>query len=131
MLMVLISQSMFIVAVPAIRGAYPIEPDSVSWAVIVYTLTFMMFMPTYGRLGDALGKRRLLSGTTGCSYYVCVEYSLSWQSISLHERNACRNTCFEHMITHPEFMELKISCFTAKLNWRNGVLLTKQMIVVT
>lgn len=46
MLMVLISQSMFIVAVPAIRGAYPIEPDSVSWAVIVYTLTFMMFMPT-------------------------------------------------------------------------------------
>ncbi len=60
MLMVLISQSMFMVALPAIRAAFHIEPDTVSWTVIAFTLAFMMFMPLYGRLGDVLGKRRLL-----------------------------------------------------------------------
>ncbi len=60
LLMVLINQSMFMVALPAVRDTFRIEPDTVSWTVIAFTLAFMMFMPIYGRLGDGLGKRRLL-----------------------------------------------------------------------
>ncbi len=60
LLTVLASQSMFGVALPAIRDTFQIEADTVSWTVIAFTLSFMMFMPLYGRLGDGLGKRRVL-----------------------------------------------------------------------
>ena len=50
-------QPMFNVAIPAIRTHYGIQADAAAWVVTVYTLPFMMFMPLYGRLGDAFGKR--------------------------------------------------------------------------
>ena len=51
--------SMFSVAVPTIRTAFDLQADVTAWVSTIYTLPFMMFMPLYGRLGDALGKRRL------------------------------------------------------------------------
>jgi len=60
MLMVFMNHSMFAVALPAIRSSFDIAPDTVSWTVIAFALAFMMLMPLYGRLGDGLGKRRLL-----------------------------------------------------------------------
>jgi len=60
LLTVFIAQSMFSIALPAIRDTFQIEADTVSWTVIAFTLAFMMFMPLFGRLGDGLGRRRLL-----------------------------------------------------------------------
>ena len=51
--------SMFSVAIPTIRTDLQISADIAAWVATIYTLPFMMFMPLYGRLGDALGKRRL------------------------------------------------------------------------
>jgi EmrB/QacA subfamily drug resistance transporter len=51
--------SMFSVAIPAIRTDFQVSADTAAWVATIYNLPFMMFMPLYGRLGDALGKRRL------------------------------------------------------------------------
>lgn len=51
--------SMFSVAIPAIRTDFSLQADVAAWVSTIYTLPFMMFMPLYGRMGDALGKRRL------------------------------------------------------------------------
>ncbi|TVQ38306.1 MAG: MFS transporter [Spirochaetaceae bacterium] len=59
-LMSIMTMSMFAVAVPVIRLEYALTADVTSWLLVAYTLPFMMFMPLYGRLGDGLGKRRLL-----------------------------------------------------------------------
>ncbi len=54
------STNMFGVTLPAIRSDFALGADMTAWVVMVYTLPFMTFMPLYGRLGDGLGKRRLL-----------------------------------------------------------------------
>lgn len=51
---------MFGVALPTIRGYFAMDADTAAWAVMAYTLPFIALMPLYGRLGDGLGKRRLL-----------------------------------------------------------------------
>ena len=51
--------AMFGIAIPTVRTEFGIEADVAAWVATIYTLPFMMFMPLYGRLGDALGKRRL------------------------------------------------------------------------
>ncbi len=58
--MVLLNQSMIGVALPAIRTAFGAQVDLVAWVVTIYTLPYVTLMPLYGRLGDGLGKRRLL-----------------------------------------------------------------------
>jgi len=58
----IIMMAMFSVAVPFIRSEYRLTPDATSWLLIAYTLPNMILMPLYGRLGDGLGKRRLLLG---------------------------------------------------------------------
>src|SRR6056297_265010 len=58
----IIMMAMFSVAVPFIRTEYRLTPDATSWLLIAYTLPNMILMPLYGRLGDGLGKRRLLLG---------------------------------------------------------------------
>lgn len=56
---------MFGVALPSIRQDFAISADVAAWVVMAYTLPFITLMPLYGRLGDGLGKRRLLLiGTT-------------------------------------------------------------------
>ena len=52
--------SMFTVAVPAIRADFSLAADTTSWMLLVYTIPYILFMPLYGRLGDRLGRRRLL-----------------------------------------------------------------------
>lgn len=51
---------MFGVAVPAIRSYFDLDADTAAWVVMSYSLPNMALMPLYGRLGDRLGKRRLL-----------------------------------------------------------------------
>ncbi len=52
--------SMMRVALPAIRDHFQIDVDLVAWIVTAYTLPYVVFMPLFGRLGDDLGRRRLL-----------------------------------------------------------------------
>lgn len=61
-MMMVLNMSMFGVALPTIRDTLGLAADTVAWLVVAYSLTFAMFMPLYGRLGDALGKKRLLLG---------------------------------------------------------------------
>lgn len=51
---------MFGVALPSIRRDFGIDVDTAAWVDMAYTLPFITLMPLYGRLGDGLGKRRLL-----------------------------------------------------------------------
>ena len=51
---------MFSVALPTIRDDFVIPADTAAWLVTAYILPFVTMMPLYGRLGDGLGKRRLL-----------------------------------------------------------------------
>lgn len=59
-LMVGMDHHMFGVALPNVRAAFGLDADMVAWASMIYSLPFMTLMPLYGRLGDGLGKRRLL-----------------------------------------------------------------------
>ncbi|MBX3012567.1 MAG: MFS transporter [Caldilineaceae bacterium] len=55
-----LNMSMFSVALPTMRDEFRVEPDQAAWLVAAYTLPFVIFTPLYGRLGDSLGKRRML-----------------------------------------------------------------------
>lgn len=57
----LFNGSVFVVALPTIRDAFVIEADVVAWLAIAFSLPFMVLMPLYGRLGDQLGRSRLLT----------------------------------------------------------------------
>ncbi|MEM7333612.1 MAG: MFS transporter [Chloroflexota bacterium] len=56
----LFNGSVFGIALPTIRDHFAIEPDVVAWLAIAFSLPFMVMMPLYGRLGDQLGRSRLL-----------------------------------------------------------------------
>ncbi len=51
--------SMFAVALPSIRSSFDAQADLIAWIVTGYSLSFVILMPLYGRLGDGLGKRKL------------------------------------------------------------------------
>lgn len=55
-----LNMSMFSVALPTMRDEFQVQPDMAAWLVAAYTLPFVIFTPLYGRLGDSLGKRRML-----------------------------------------------------------------------
>lgn len=57
--MMTINMSMFSVALPAMRNAFAIAPDIAAWISTAYSLSFVVFMPLYGKLGDGLGKAKL------------------------------------------------------------------------
>ncbi len=56
----ILSGSMFGVALPTVRDEFGMTADVAAWLNIAFSLPFMMFMPLYGRLGDELGKSPLL-----------------------------------------------------------------------
>jgi EmrB/QacA subfamily drug resistance transporter len=56
--MVVLSGSMFSVALPAIRTSLDAKADLLAWVVTGFTLSFVVFMPLYGRLGDGFGMRK-------------------------------------------------------------------------
>jgi EmrB/QacA subfamily drug resistance transporter len=58
-MMTALNFSVFSVVIPTIRKEFQIEADQAAWLLTAYMLPFTIFMPLYGRLGDALGKRRL------------------------------------------------------------------------
>ncbi len=55
-----LASSLASVAMPTIRDQFGIQADMTAWISTAYTLPFMVLMPVYGRLSDAVGKRRLL-----------------------------------------------------------------------
>lgn len=57
---IILSGSMFGVALPTIRDEFAIPADVAAWLAIAFSLPFMGLMPLYGRLGDELGRARLL-----------------------------------------------------------------------
>ncbi len=59
-LMVGMDHHTFGVALPTVRSSFGLDADTTAWASMIYSLPFMTLMPLYGRLGDELGKRRLL-----------------------------------------------------------------------
>ncbi len=63
-----LNMSMFSVALPTMRDEFQVQPDQAAWLVAAYTLPFVIFTPLYGRLGDTLGKRRML--LTGIVIYI-------------------------------------------------------------
>jgi EmrB/QacA subfamily drug resistance transporter len=60
MAMMILNLVMFNVALPTMRDTFAIPADLTAWLVTAYMLPFVTLMPLYGRLGDGLGKRRLL-----------------------------------------------------------------------
>jgi MFS family permease len=57
---IILNGSMFSVALPTIRDEFAMPADVAAWLTIAFSLPFVMFMPLYGRLGDELGRSRLL-----------------------------------------------------------------------
>jgi MFS family permease len=57
--MMVLTMSMFSVAMPSLRSNFVLDADQAAWVVTAYSLPFVLFMPLYGRLGDSLGKRQL------------------------------------------------------------------------
>ena len=55
-----VAGSMTRVALPIIRDDFQISADMTAWVAAAFTLPFMVLMPLYGRLSDAVGRRRLL-----------------------------------------------------------------------
>jgi len=55
---VVLNGSMFAVALPAIRSSLGAQADLLAWVVTGFTLSFVVFMPLYGRLGDGFGMRK-------------------------------------------------------------------------
>lgn len=59
--MIVIDASIVNVALPSIGTALEIDPESISWIVNAYTLTFGGFLLLGGRLADLLGRRRMFT----------------------------------------------------------------------
>ncbi len=60
LVMVVLQGAMVAVALPDIRSSFDSQADLMAWVVTGFTLSFMILMPLYGRLGDGFGKRTLL-----------------------------------------------------------------------
>lgn len=64
--MTLLDVTIVNVAIPSIRAGLGASPGAVQWIVSGYALAFGLTLVTGGRLGDALGRRRLMAiGLTG------------------------------------------------------------------
>ena len=61
-MLVTLNYSMFSVVLPAVRDETGILADTAAWLVTAHGLPYVVLMPLYGRLGDGMGKRRLLLG---------------------------------------------------------------------
>ncbi|MDQ1021423.1 MFS transporter [Streptomyces afghaniensis] len=57
--MSLLDVSIVVVALPSIQRGLDASPAQVQWVVSGYALTFALALVTAGRLGDALGRRRI------------------------------------------------------------------------
>jgi EmrB/QacA subfamily drug resistance transporter len=77
-----LNMGMFGVALPTLKNDFGMQADMAAWVATIYTLPFMIFMPLYGRLGDALGKRRLLLAGTAIfligTVIVALSPNLGW-----------------------------------------------------
>ena len=57
---IILNGSMYGVALPTIREEFGMADDVTAWLTVAFSLPFMMLMPLFGRLGDQIGKARLL-----------------------------------------------------------------------
>ncbi len=73
---IIFTQATISVALPTLRAEFALRADAAAWLVTAYMLPYMIFMPLYGRLGDGLGRRRLIyvgllifgAGTLLCTF---------------------------------------------------------------
>ena len=59
MFLAVVDQTIVATALPAIAGALG-NVDRISWVVISYLIAVTIAAPIYGRLGDLLGRRRMM-----------------------------------------------------------------------
>ncbi|HET7411123.1 MAG TPA: MFS transporter, partial [Pararhizobium sp.] len=59
MFLAVVDQTIVATALPAMAAAFG-EVERISWVVIAYLVSATIAAPVYGRLGDALGRRRLM-----------------------------------------------------------------------
>ena len=57
---IIFTQASIGVALPTLRAQFALRADAAAWLVTAYMLPYMILMPLYGRLGDGLGRRRLI-----------------------------------------------------------------------
>lgn len=80
--MTLLDVTIVNVALPSMRTGLGASPAAVQWVVSGYALTFGLTLVTGGRLGDALGRRRMmlvgLTGFIGASAAVGLAPSEGW-----------------------------------------------------
>jgi MFS family permease len=58
---VVLNASMVNVAIPGMRSTFGVTSSEVAWVNTAYAISFVLFMPLFGSLGDRSGPRRLLS----------------------------------------------------------------------
>ena len=64
MFMAAVDQTIVATALPAIGGTLG-DIERVSWVVVAYLVANTIAAPVYGRLGDALGRKRMMFGALG------------------------------------------------------------------
>jgi EmrB/QacA subfamily drug resistance transporter len=64
MFMAAVDQTIVATALPAIGGTLG-DIERVSWVVVAYLVANTIAAPVYGRLGDSLGRRRMMFGALG------------------------------------------------------------------
>ena len=80
--MIHMSGSMFVVAVPTIRTLFHLNADTASWLHIAHNLPFLAFIPLCGKLSDIFGKKNLFFFSL-ISYLVGTVLLLSSSSLSV------------------------------------------------
>ena len=73
--LVVLDATIVAVALPAMRDAFALGPETLQWIVTAYTLTFGGLLVATGRAGDLLGHRRLFRAgllTFGGASLACV-----------------------------------------------------------
>lgn len=82
MFLAAIDQTIVATALPAIAAQLG-EVERVSWVVVAYLVAATIAAPVYGRLGDVLGRRRLLFVALGIFIAASVLCALAWSVVSL------------------------------------------------
>ena len=79
MFLAAVDQTIVATALPAIAGSLG-DVERVSWVVVSYLVASTIAAPVYGRLGDVLGRRRLLF--VALAIFVAASLFCAWRRAS-------------------------------------------------
>ncbi len=125
-LIVSISESMLVPALPTIQADYGTTPAAVSWVSAIYLLTGAVSLPVFGKLGDIYGKKRIL-------FVVMIVYSaaitfngFTWNLETLIVSRAVQGLGYSMFplafsLIHDELPSARVPLATSLLSGMNGV----------